>query len=1281
MQITAIIRLLVFTLTTCFAVCSMAAITVDSVVVKNSNCANDGVITLHAHSPSTMLYAIIAGPDLRPPQSGTQFAGLPAGSYQLRITNFSNDTALASAVVEGNYSFPDFTPTYIEPFCPNTATGTIIGNANLGGTAPFTWHLLDLATNTTTVQTSDTFFNLHAGSYSIRQYDSCQNFATRSLTLTDPVHDFTIGNINNRLFACDSVELYIELYVDGGNYALPYTIQIQTANGTYQHIVTQFYSGGFYPQILERVGGVTYGDYCNFTITDACGNSQSRSNLINPFTPTPNYSMITDSCQSKAGAYFSLNNVNNLLNVWPTAMNGPVKIIIYNPVTGAAIDSTVTGNQDTSVYVAFSSYVSPGQSYNIKLTDGCGNVYTNTIVMPLVPPAQFQYFFTNNSCFDSTNSYGLQWLNYFSSLPTFELLSGPANIKSTKPHYAYADTIIYPQIHPVGAGGNNGNGDYAHYVELLNLGVGTYHYHIYDSCGKSITDSFTVRPQDVADLTYSLGYIKGCPGQNKITMKRSTNLNDYAFFTVTDINGQQITPPVFYSLEDTAINLNAGRYIVTVNYYRSGSYLSVNASLYCNTVVDTITIPAYDLPKIDYAVQIKCNGTVNVGLLPDSTKGIAPYTYEIISGPQTVGVQPDNFFTLTQPGNYSARISDVCGFARTFTFSVDTLSFHQIVKVGSSCIGNSVTLIAEHSPYATYTWTKPNATQYTGDTLRISPVTTTDYGVYDIMKVVAVNNCRDTFYATYTLNSSSMSYLYDTICAGDSVIFAGVFYKQSGTYYDTIAAAPCDSIVALHLNVQASPYDSLVRSICTGQSIVVGTHTYSTTGMYRDTLNTANGCDSIVVLNLTVDGYKRDSLVRTICFGQSVVVGSNNYSTTGIYRDTLSTATCDSIHILNLTVEQQKRDSVTLSLCAGESVTVGAHTYNATGVYTDTISTSTCDSIHVLNLTVADYKRDSISVVLCAGDSLNIQGKVYTISGVHYDTLGTATCDSIFVLNVQVLPVMQQSVSQSICRGDSIAVGGIYYSSTGVYIDTLTSSAGCDSVLILNLLVTDIKHDTIEANVCAGESIIVEGTAYTQAGVYNDTFTTTTCDSVRTVIIYMHEKPVIQLSPTDTVVMAGEAYELIIQSDSIYSYTWYTPIGVSLTQTSAATALATAYNSGWVLLQASNRHGCVVSDSVFVEVNYCHESVFVPNAFSPNGDGNNDEFRIYGRCIALEQVQVFNRWGEKVWETPDIEKGWNGYYKGQLQLPGVYVYVVTYFSTAKQEGEAQLLKGSLTLIR
>lgn len=1329
MQIARAIRLLLLTVILLACNKSFAVIVLDSIVTKESNCANDGQINLYAHSPSPMLYALIAGPEIRPVQSGNQFAALARGTYQVRITNFSNDTLVVPATVGGTYTFPDFAPTFLQPRCAGTATGVIYCNPIAAGRPPFTWLLTDLNTNITTTTTADTFGNIPAGSYSIRQFDSCQSFATRYLTIADPFHDFVLSNLNNRMFACDSVDLYIQLYLPGGNHALPYTIQIETHNGTYSHILNSNFFGGWYCDIYEQVGGVTYGDYCNITITDACGRSQSMLNTISPFIPQVNFAGLTDSCQPKFAAYFSIGDQLNP-NIRPTYMNGPVTVALYDPITGAPVDSFVNPQFISGYYnyLAYSTYHSPGEIYTVRITDACNHVYTGTYVWPNLPPPDRSGSFYNNLCRDSTIGYNLRWDNYFYSTPTFELTGGPARIVSTKPHYERSDTVIYPQQRPVYFGGSSGNGSFVHSVELANLGIGTYYYRIQDSCGNSITDSFTVRPQDVNDLNFSLSYTRGCPGQNTLILSHTSTFTAYANVV---INGPNFFNTLSYLDYDTIRNLNAGTYVMQLTYYRSCCSTSLTADETCVTVFADITIPPYEQPKIDYAVQIKCNGTVNVGLQPDSSKGIPPYNYEILSGPQTSAVQPSNFFTLTQPGSYVARIGDACGFARTFTFSVDTLDFQQIVKVGSSCVGNTATLICQHSPYATYVWQKPNGTFYTGDSLYISPVTPADYGNYLVSKIVNVNGCRDTFYTTYTLTSSSITYLADSICPGSSRLFDGRTLTQAGTYYDTIPGTLCDSIVALTLHIATVPYDSVSRTICTGQSVTVGTHTYNTTGIYRDTLTTANGCDSIHVLNLTSVAFLRDSVARTICTGQTLTIGGgtytnagiyrdtlttsggcdsifilnltaatykydsivqficygktasaggHTYTTTGIYRDTIATSGCDSIHVLNLTVGSEKRDSIYRSICTGQSVTIGMHTYTTTGIYRDTFNVAGCDSLFVLNLQVGAFKRDSLAQTICYGQTITIGANAYTATGIYRDTFTTTTCDSIFTLNLTVLPLQLTALNQTICNGENITVGSHAYNTSGTYTDTLTGTGGCDSIVQLGLTVLTEKHDSVTVAFCEGDSAIINNTSYHTAGFYYDTLTTGTgCDSFVKVTVLTFAKPILTISANATTIARGDTVQLNATSSPLQQYYWQG--NASFTNAYIPNPVATVYESGWLVVQATNANNCTTSDSLFITVSDCNEAIFIPNAFTPNGDGQNDILKVLSRCVILQSFRIFNRWGELVYETSDITQGWDGTFKGAPQMPGVYVYTVQYFANNPNQSTGRLLKGSVSLIR
>ena len=111
----------------------------------------------------------------------------------------------------------------------------------------------------------------------------------------------------------------------------------------------------------------------------------------------------------------------------------------------------------------------------------------------------------------------------------------------------------------------------------------------------------------------------------------------------------------------------------------------------------------------------------------------------------------------------------------------------------------------------------------------------------------------------------------------------------------------------------------------------------------------------------------------------------------------------------------------------------------------------------------------------------------------------------------------------------------------------------------------------------------------------------------------------------------------------------------------------TAYKSG---------DTTVISQSNIVEV-MPPANLYVPNAFTPNGDGTNDTFGAKGDGIIEFNIQIFNRWGELVFESNDINKQWDGIYKGEKAETGAYAYSIT----AVGEKTNQINKsGSVTLI-
>jgi len=1078
-------KILLLLLLLCLSVLSHASITIDSVHTTPSTCANNGSITIYATSGgSTMLYAITSGPNTRPQQIGDVFASLPSGIYTVVVTDLGNDTARFTDTIKGHYTSPVFAPTFTNPLCIGSNTGIIIGNPTANtGTPPFTWVLTNQTTNTVTTQSSDTFTALPTGSYSLKESDSCGNFSTYSVTLTASADSFSIFEIDNAIIPCDSVAMKITLSVLNAHYSPPYTITVQTANGTYTHVITNMSYSGNNPAFTEVVGGVGYGSYINVTITDACGHSKYMANTVADFNVKINFTAVTDSCQLKYIADFYLAGDSTQHNINETLFPDPVTVKVYT-TGGVFLDSVVTNNGNTSSLYAFSDAMTANQNYIISVTDGCGHTQTGTYSWPTTPAPQTSMTISTPTCMDSTACANILWQNAFFSTPTFVLLSGPGHISSTKPHYVYYDTIIYPQTYTC-YGTSNG-----YFIVLTNLAAGTYHYRVSDTCGNVITDSFTITKANLNSDHFTATYTKGCPGQNVIALSNDN-------FSSIILSGPGIGTLNLIPHVDTLINLNYGTYIASFQYNDISFAKPVNLNPICQLITDTINIPAYVTPLISYADEIECHGTMYVIFHPDSLTGVRPYKYEILSGPQTTGIQLSNSFTLTLPGSYTARVTDSCGYASTFSFSVDTLAFADIVKVGSSCTGYSATLNAQYSPYATYIWQFPSGATFTGDSVYINPILTSDYGTYNIKKIVNVNGCRDTFYNTYLFTGHNITQTYGSVCPGQSIIFGGLAHSLAGIYYDTIHTSSCDSIVALNLSIRGAIYDSVSQSICPGQSVIVGTHTYTATGIYRDTLLSVQGCDSIHVLNLHLNAYTYGSVSATICPGQSYLFGGIARTSTGVYHDSIPTSVCDSIVTLNLTVRGPLYDSVVQTICQGTSASAGTHTYTTTGIYRDTILTAGCDSIHVLNLHVTPYGTSSISQLICPGQSYLFGGQARTSTGVYYDTIPTSGCDSIVTLNLTIRGPLYDSVSQTICEGTSVSAGIHIYTTTGIYRDTILT-AGCDSIHVLNLHVTPYGTSSISQLICPGQTYLFGGQARTSTGVYYDTIPTSGCDSIVT---------------------------------------------------------------------------------------------------------------------------------------------------------------------------------------
>jgi gliding motility-associated-like protein len=182
--------------------------------------------------------------------------------------------------------------------------------------------------------------------------------------------------------------------------------------------------------------------------------------------------------------------------------------------------------------------------------------------------------------------------------------------------------------------------------------------------------------------------------------------------------------------------------------------------------------------------------------------------------------------------------------------------------------------------------------------------------------------------------------------------------------------------------------------------------------------------------------------------------------------------------------------------------------------------------------------------------------------------------------------------------------------------------------------------------------------------------------------VTVNPTPVVNAGP-DQVVTVGSELRLQLQtSPDVNSIQWQPATGLSCADCPAP--LAMPKSSITYFVTATNQYNCVSKDAVNIQL-VCESSVvFLPNTFSPNGDGQNDIFYVRGRGIKTVKVfRVFNRWGQQVFErsnlnTEDPTSGWDGTFKGAMLNPDVFIY---YAEMVCDTNETFVLKGNVTLLK
>ena len=347
-----------------------------------------------------------------------------------------------------------------------------------------------------------------------------------------------------------------------------------------------------------------------------------------------------------------------------------------------------------------------------------------------------------------------------------------------------------------------------------------------------------------------------------------------------------------------------------------------------------------------------------------------------------------------------------------------------------------------------------------GESYRFNARTLTATGTY-IDTLTTLFGCDSIVTLKLHVRDEIRTPLYKKLCYGDSLLFGGKYRTQSGTYIDTLTAiSGCDSIVTLNLQIRSEIRSILYQELCHGDSLLFAGHFRTQSGTYNDTLTTLFGCDSIVTLNLHIKPEIKFTLEQMLCHGDSMLFGGKYRTQSGTYTDTLTAASgCDSVVVLRLNIRPEIRSTIQRRICEDESYFFNYQQLNKSGLYADTLTAmSGCDSIVTLELTVRHCEQvtagndtaylsvcDSIVAIgLSDNDAWTCAEPTFTL--ITQPTIAGATAtiyaDSLIYRNATRSHSDRDSLQYSINCGEFADTAIIYLS--------ITQSASIDIELVPN---------------------------------------------------------------------------------------------------------------------------------------------------------------------------------------------------------------------------------------
>ncbi|MFN5920383.1 MAG: gliding motility-associated C-terminal domain-containing protein, partial [Bacteroidota bacterium] len=340
---------------------------------------------------------------------------------------------------------------------------------------------------------------------------------------------------------------------------------------------------------------------------------------------------------------------------------------------------------------------------------------------------------------------------------------------------------------------------------------------------------------------------------------------------------------------------------------------------------------------------------------------------------------------------------------------------------------------------------------------------------------------------------------------------------------------------------------------------------------------------------------------------------------------------------------------------------------------TDTLQTTLgCDSIVRYRLIIGDSTA-VIDTTIC--DSYQSpSGKVFLQSGSYADTVAKANgCRLYYTINITKTS-LTTTVDTAVCNNFTAPSGKIF-TAPGNYLDTIASARGCDSIITFRIT-KGATLQLIDTAICNNYISPSGKLNLNSAGLYFDTIVSTTgCDSVFEIRLTLDTFSVRITKSND---LTCETPTITLSSDAGNRFVW-SPIDF-LSAANLQTVVASPQAAMQYKLTAYNTTGCEATDSVAIDDKRIEIKLSIPNVFTPNGDNLNDDFGIDpADDVAEMQLELFNRWGGKVFESNNPQNRWRGYAdNGNESSTGVYYFIA---KGKDRCGKPFEVRGTVSLIR